>query len=62
MVTLHNYSLKNRTGDFKGLSTDEKPVGKFEHNIIFNGMVFEELDTGELYYYNGKNKTWEIYN
>ena len=41
---------KDGTEDYKGLSTDTKP-----NNAPVNSM-FLELDTGDLYYYDGD--TW----
>ena len=42
---------KDGTDDFKGLSTDTKPTDGVEVN-----SMFLELDTGDLYYYDGD--TW----
>ena len=38
------------TGEFKGLSTDEKPTDCGVNSL------FLELDTGDFYYFNGE--TW----
>ena len=42
--------------EFKGLSTDEKPVGTIGEQEISVNSLFLELDTGDFYYYNGE--TW----
>ena len=34
-----------------GLSTDEKPLAT-------NGSSFIEMDTGDLYFYDGENSQW----
>lgn len=39
-----------KTNQYKGLSTDEKPAGAAVN------ALFLELDTGDFYYYNGE--TW----
>ena len=70
MVTVNNM-LGAASGtaeiEFKGLSTDEKPVGRFGGSVYKQGdeskvlggvtvgvnSLFLELDTGDLYYYTG---------
>lgn len=39
--------------EFIGLSTDTKPV-----DYVGNGSAFLEMDTGDLYFFNGEDKTW----
>jgi hypothetical protein len=39
-------------GDYKGLSTDQKPTETVQVNALFL-----ELDTGDFYYFNGT--TWK---
>ena len=46
------------TLDIVGLSTDEKPIDKFENTPIINGSVFLEMDTGEIYLYDEENSKW----
>ena len=49
MITTTN----EKTYEFRGLSTDEKPVEK-----IGNGSVFIEIDTGKVFIFDEQNKTW----
>ena len=44
---------------FAGLSTDEKPAEEFGGIKIMNGSYFEEMDTGNLYYYDGAAGEWK---
>lgn len=37
---------------YYGLSTDTKP------ETALNGMVFIEMDTGKLYFFDAENATW----
>lgn len=39
--------------EFLGESTDEKPTGIFNGKQVSVNSTFLELDTGDLYYYNG---------
>lgn len=41
------------TGQFVGLSTDEKPTEN-----IGNGTMFIEMDTKKIYFYDEENETW----
>lgn len=43
---------------FKGLSTDTKPTVKFKSIPITNGSSFFELDTQEVYFYDGSTDSW----
>lgn len=58
-ITISN--IKNVDGtkdidfDFKGLSTDTKPVGEFGGKEIAINSLFLELDTGDFYYYDGED-------
>ena len=40
-----------KTYEFRGLSTDEKPVEK-----VGNGSVFIEIDTGKVFMFDEQNK------
>lgn len=42
------YTLIGSTGNLKGLSGDTKPTTNIEVNTLF-----VELDTGDVYYYDG---------
>ena len=43
---------------FKGLSTDTKPTVKFEDIPITNGSSFFEMDTQDVYFYDGAIDSW----
>lgn len=46
------------TFSFKGLSSDSKPTEIFDGTVIKNGSAFFEMDTQEVYFYDGDSKTW----
>ena len=46
-------TINEKTYEFRGLSTDEKPVER-----VGNGSVFIELDTGKVFIFDEQNKTW----
>lgn len=57
MITLN----KDDTGvelSFKGLSTDSKPTVKYGDIPITNGSTFFEMDTQEVYFYDGGSDSW----
>ena len=45
-------TINEKTYEFRGLSTDEKPVER-----VGNGSVFIELDTGKVFIFDEQNKT-----
>ncbi|GEM_PF-1672811 len=56
MVTVNNLLGENSGTaemELKGLSTDTKPTGEFSGYNIGVNSIFIELDTGDIYYYNG---------
>lgn len=64
MVTIYqkNNSITRTEGEtkeieFRGLSTDEKPVSLDEKDIP-NGTMFIEIDTGKMYLYDLDNEQW----
>lgn len=60
MVTVNKkIALNTGTATFEllGLSEDTKPTGTFSGYNVGENSVFLELDTGNLYYFNGE--TWE---
>ena len=64
MVTIYNIKrndLKNEGNyilcELRGLSTDTKPT-QIEENIIENGSVFIEIDTQDVFIYDGENESW----
>ena len=46
-------TINEKTYEFRGLSTDEKPIER-----VGNGSVFIELDTGKVFIFDEQNKTW----
>lgn len=58
-----SYGVKAQTDSnfefaFKGLSTDTKPTGAYDGNAIANGSTFFEMDTQEVYFYDGATNSW----
>ena len=47
-------TVNQNTYEYRGLSTDEKPISDF----IGNGSVFIEIDTGKVFIFDEQNKTW----
>ena len=60
MVTLNKYGDKcNRVYlELYGLSTDEKPIEKFENVFIGNASTFFEMNTGKCFIYDEENHKW----
>ena len=48
----------NAEFSFKGLSTDTKPTGSHDGQTIANGSTFFEMDTQEVYFYDGDSSDW----
>lgn len=44
---------KERILDLRGLSTDTKPTD------VGNGSTFIEINTGDVYLFDGTSKTWK---
>lgn len=57
MITLDKSDV-NEPLSFKGLSTDSKPTVKYNSLPIKNGSSFFELDTQEVYFYDGGTDSW----
>jgi hypothetical protein len=67
MVTIYNIKksemINHPNGEvfylleLRGLSTDEKPT-TIENGTIENGSVFIEIDTHNVYIYDGVSKEW----
>ena len=43
--------INEKTYEFRGLSTDEKPIER-----IGNGSIFIEMDTGKVFIFDEQNK------
>lgn len=48
------------TYEFRGLSSDEKPVKFANGEDMFNGSIFFCMDTSEVYAFDGENKEWVL--
>lgn len=57
MITLSKDDTTNELS-FKGLSTDTKPIGEYDSLKITNGSTFFEMDTQEVFFYDGDTDTW----
>lgn len=67
MVTIYNIKksemINHPNGEvfylleLRGLSTDEKPT-TIKNGTIENGSVFIEIDTQDVYMYDGENEEW----
>ena len=60
MVTLNKYGDRaNRVWlELYGLSTDTKPIEKFNSTYIGNASTFFEMDTSKFYIYDEENHKW----
>ncbi len=57
MITLDKSDV-NEPLSFKGLSTDTKPTVKYKSLAITNGSTFFEMDTQDVYFYDGATDSW----
>lgn len=60
MITLNKYgNRENRVWlELYGLSTDEKPIEKFDDISIGNSSTYYEMDTKNTFMYDEENKKW----
>ena len=60
MITLNKYgNRENRVWlELYGLSTDEKPIEKFDDIMIGNSSTYYEMDTKNTFMYDEENKKW----
>lgn len=60
MITLNKYgNRENRVWlELYGLSTDEKPIEKFDDIFIGNSNTYYEMDTKNTFMYDEENKKW----
>ena len=49
---------EDNTVSFKGLSTDVKPIDKWNGISIENGSSFFEMDTQKIYFYDESSESW----
>lgn len=45
--------------ELRGLSTDTKPTTISEDEVIENGSIFIEIDTGKVYLFDLENQEWK---
>jgi len=45
------------SGEFRGLSTDTKPI-KVGEKYVDNGSTYIEMDTKKVYFYDLENQQW----
>lgn len=57
MITLSKDDT-TRELSFKGLSTDTKPTVKYGDMPILNGSTFFEMDTQQVFFYDGDSDDW----
>lgn len=57
MITLVKDDTTNELS-FKGLSTDTKPTVKYGDLKIINGSTFFEMDTQQVFFYDGDTNDW----
>lgn len=41
-----------------GLSSDEKPIKRYDSQLLMNGSGFLEMDTNKQFIYDEKNQKW----
>lgn len=60
MVTLNmgNNTTRSEGWEYRGKSTDTKPVEGVDGLNIPNGSSFFEFDTGDVYFWDDDFKTW----
>ena len=60
MITLNKYgNRENRVWlELYGLSTDEKPIEKFDDIFIGHSSTYYEMDTKNTFMYDEENKKW----
>lgn len=52
------YDAEYARFSFKGLSTDTKPTTSHDGQPIANASTFFEMDTQEVYFYDGATNAW----
>ena len=57
MITLVKDDTANELS-CKGLSTDTKPTVKYDDLKIINGSTFFEMDTQQVFFYDGDTDDW----
>lgn len=60
MISFNRYGdqINRAWMELYGLSTDEKPINKFENKYIGNSSTFYEIDTKKAYIYDEENHKW----
>lgn len=63
MITVENQKnvqdrLDKTSFEFRGLSTDEKPLTTYGGANIANGSIFLEMDTQKIWFYDEAEAAW----
>lgn len=60
MISYEVKAQKENTYEFKfkGSSEDTKPTGECDGMAIANGSAFFEMDTQDVYFYDGEANDW----
>ena len=58
MVTRTEWNAADGVSGFAGFSTDTKPTRVFNGLEVVNGSTFIEMDTGEVFWFDGDSGTW----
>ena len=63
MISYDRRTVKNGKDEFefRGMSTDTKPVGEYDGRAIANGSVFVEIDSGAVLMYDEGNESWKAW-
>lgn len=51
-------NTESRLMEFRAKSTDIKPIGTYKGEPIPNGSVYLEMDTQNVYFYDGETNEW----
>lgn len=51
-------NTESRLMEFRGKSSDIKPIGEYQGEPIPNGSTFLEMDTQEVFFYDGETNQW----
>lgn len=62
MITIDETPREKQGGkyefQFKGLSSDTKPMPAYDAREIANGSTFLEMDTMSVYFYDEASRSW----
>ena len=58
MITNTGAYSTEKIMELNGLSTDEKPIGKYGNTKVPNASTFLEMDTSKVFIYDAENEQW----